>query len=42
MLAEWINSKNAKQSGMSTIHYAAFNGDLSTIKELVSNGGDIF
>ena len=27
---------------MSAIHYAAFTGDLSLIKLMISNGGDIF
>ncbi len=27
---------------MSAIHYAAFTGDLSLIKLLITNGGDIF
>lgn len=40
-LAEWVNSKNTKQSGMSAIHYAAFTGDLSLMRELVARGADV-
>lgn len=30
-----------KQSGMTAIHYAAFNGDLQLLRELVAYGADI-
>jgi ankyrin repeat protein len=40
-LTDWINLKNGRQSGMTAIHYAAFNGDMITIRELVANGANI-
>jgi len=40
-LSEWVNARNVKQQGMSAIHYAAFNGDLKIMKELVACGADI-
>lgn len=40
-LHEWINYKNAKQSGMTAIHYAAFNGDMRLMRELLNYGADI-
>lgn len=40
-MQEWINHKNVKQSGMTAIHYAAFNGDMRLMRELVNYGADI-
>ena len=30
-----------KQSGMSAIHYASFNGDMPLLRELVNHGGNV-
>ena len=41
-LQEWINCKNHKQSGMTAIHYASFNGDMVLLRELIKYGANVY
>ena len=41
-LKDWINKETEGEEGFIALHFAAFNGSIEMVKELVSRGGDIW
>ena len=40
-LSEWVNLKCQSNTDLSAVHYAAFNGDMESLKGLVEHGADV-
>lgn len=42
ILRAWINEPSKGEEGFTSLHFAAFHGNMTLIKYLVKNGADVW